>query len=108
MAALAATPVAIVRGAQDQPLQTARIVEPGGEGNAATVAAKLASAVPAAAERVTAFEDAVVAGDVWFSAVTGWERLESISPPDGAALVLVPDGLVPATAEAISPPETVA
>ena len=45
---------------------------------------------------------------MWFSAVTGWERLESISPPDGAALVLVPDGLVPATAEAISPPEPVA
>ena len=104
----AAAPVAIVRGTLDQPLEAVRVVSPGGEGTAATVAAKLAAAVPAAAQRVTAFEDAVVAGDVWFSAVTGWERLESISPPDGAALVLVPDGLVPATAEAISPPETVA
>ena len=90
----AAAPVAIVRGTIDQPLEAVRVVSPGGEGNAATVAAKLASAVPAAAQRVTAFEDAVVAGDVWFSAVTGWERLEAISPPDGAALVLVPDGLV--------------
>jgi hypothetical protein len=104
----AAAPVAIVRGTIDQPLEAVRVVSPGGDGSAATVAAKLASAVPAAAERVTAFEDAVVAGDVWFSAVTGWERLESISPPEGAALVLVPDGLVPETAEQISAPEAVA
>ena len=81
MSLAAAAPVAIVRGTLDQPLEAVRVVSPGGEGNAATVAAKLASAVPSAAQRVTAFEDAVVAGDVWFSAVTGWERLESISPP---------------------------
>ena len=55
----------------DQPLEAVRVVSPGGEGSAATVAAKLAAAVPAAAQRVTAFEDAVVAGDVWFSAVIG-------------------------------------
>lgn len=104
----AAAPVAIVRGTLDQPLEAVRVVSPGGEGGAATVAAKLAAAVPTAAQRVTAFEDAVVAGDVWFAAVVGWERLESMNAPEGAALVLVPDGLVPATAAAISPPEAVA
>jgi hypothetical protein len=57
---------------------------------------------------VTAFEESVVSGDVWFSAVLGWEQLEAISPPAGAAFVLVPDGLVPATPEEISPPEIVA
>jgi hypothetical protein len=97
-----------VLGTIDQPLEAVRVVSPGGEGNAATVAAKLASAVPASAERVTAFEDLVVGGDVWFSAVVGWERLESMDPPEGAAFVLVPDGLVPATPEEISPPEIVA
>jgi hypothetical protein len=104
----AAAPVAIVLGTIDQPLEAVRVVSPGGEGSAATVAAKLAAAVPSAAQRVTAFEDAVVAGDVWFSAVVGWERLESMNAPEGAAFVLVPDGLVPATVEAISPPEAVA
>jgi Kef-type K+ transport system membrane component KefB len=104
----AAAPVAIVRGTLDEPLEAVRVVTPGGEGGAATIAAKLAEAIPAAAERVTAGEDDVVAGDVWFFAVVGWERLESMDPPPGAALVLVPDGLVPATAEGISPPEAVA
>ena len=91
----AAAPVAIVRGTLDQPLEAVRVVSPGGEGNAATVAAKLASAVPAAAQRVTAFEEAVVAGDVWFSAVTGWERLESISPPTAPRSCSCPTGSCP-------------
>ncbi len=93
----AAAPVAIVRGTLDQSLEAVRVVAAGGTGDAADVAARLAAALPAGAERAAGTEDDLRAGDVWFAAVEGWEPLEAMRPPDGAALVLVPDALVPAT-----------
>jgi Kef-type K+ transport system membrane component KefB len=103
----AAAPVAIVRGTLDQPLDAVRVVAADGAGGAADVAAGLAAALPSGADRVTATDDELVAGDVWFGAVEGWERLEAMRPPDGAALVLVPDALVPATPEGVAPAEPV-
>lgn len=105
---VAAAPVAIVRGAIDEPLDTVRVVTPAGGGSGAGVAARIAASVPAAAPRVAGAAADLAAGDVWFAAVDGWDGLESAAPPEGAALVLVPDCLVPATAEAITPPEAVA
>jgi Kef-type K+ transport system membrane component KefB len=98
----AQAPVAIVRGTIDEPLAAVRVVTPAGEGSAADVAAKIAATVPAAAQRVASEEDELTAGDVWFAAVDGWDHLESLDPPEGAALVLVPDGLVPATAPEVA------
>ncbi len=98
----AAAPVAIVRGTLDKPLDAVRVVAAGGAGTAADVAARLAACVPSAAQRVTAGSELIQPGDVWFGAVSGWERLESMRPPDGATLVLIPEGLVPTTPEDVA------
>ena len=90
-------PVAIVRGALDRPLRTLRVVPPPQTDG---VAAGLAAAVPAGARRGAphdgaAIVDSLQQGDVAVAAVTDWEQLEKLHPPDGAALVLVPDELLP-------------
>ena len=91
VASLAAAPVAIVRGAQDRPLQTVRIVEREGEDG---VAARIAAALPGRAERVQrdALPGELEARDVAIAAVEGWDALTGPSPPDDVGLVLVTDG----------------
>ena len=88
MASLAAAPVAVVRGAQDRPLQTVRIVEREGEDG---VAARIAAALPGRAERVSrdALPGELEARDVAIAAIDGWEALAGPAPPDDAGLVLV-------------------
>ena len=91
VASLAATPVAIVRGAQDRPLQTVRIVEREGEDG---IAAHIAAALPGRAERVRrdALPGELEPRDVAIAAVDGWDALTGPAPPDDVGLVLVTDG----------------
>jgi Kef-type K+ transport system membrane component KefB len=96
-------PVAIVRGHRDRPLHAVRIAPPAGAPGAG-VAIDLAAVVPARAERIApAGHLALEPGDVMIAAISGWEQLGELQPPEGAALVIVPDGLLPAArAEAAS------
>ena len=91
VAPLAAAPVAIVRGAQDRPLQTVRVVERDGEDG---VAARIAAAVPARAERARhdVLPSELEARDVAITDVAGWDALTGPAPPDDVGLVLVTDG----------------
>jgi hypothetical protein len=91
----------IVRGTVDRPLSSLRLLTaPTHGGPADGITADLMAAMPAKARRASAdgaeeFIDELGEGDVAIAAVSGWERLASLRPPTGAALVLVPDGLLP-------------
>jgi Na+:H+ antiporter len=90
-------PVAIVRGSLDRPLRTLRVVPPPEHDG---VAAGLAAAVPDRALSDAPHDgqtivDGLREGDVAIAAVDGWDRLENLRPPAGAALVLVPAQLLP-------------
>jgi hypothetical protein len=99
-------PVVIVRGAIDSPLSAVRLLAANDrDGAAGEIAADLLAAMPSKAERVFAasadeFIDALKQGDVAIAAVSGWDRLAGLQPPQGAALVLVPEGLLPDLAPA--------
>ncbi len=107
MALVVPAPVVIVRGAIDQPLSTMRFVGPTPLDDAAgAVAAELLDTLPARAGRATRDGDGALGGlakgDVAISVVRGWDRLTSLQPPDGAAMVLVPDGLLPSAPPAVA------
>jgi hypothetical protein len=96
----AVAPVAIVRGNLDRPLRVTRPVAPApGEDGGDDVAASLAAAWPRSPERESGDAPAIVGAlsedDVAILAVSGWDRLADLQPPDGAAVVLVPAELVP-------------
>jgi Kef-type K+ transport system membrane component KefB len=90
-ASLAAAPVVVVRGAQDRPLQTVRVVEREGEDG---IAARIAATLPGRAERVSrdALPGDLEPRDVAIAAVDGWDALAGPAPPDDVGLVLVTDG----------------
>ena len=78
-------PVAIVQGTLDRPLRTVRVVA-SGDGAAGAIASQLAAAAPTAV--------ANAAGEVAIVAVSeGPGRAQQ--PPEGGALVLVHDALLP-------------
>ena len=101
-------PVVILRGAIDQSLHTMRFIAPPPPDDAAgAVAAELFATVPPRARRSNQDANGALGelehGDVAIAVVNGWDRLRSLHPPDGAAMVLVPDGLLPS-----APPEIAA
>ena len=98
----------IVRGAIDQSLSAMRFVGPVPPDDAAgAIAAELIAAVPARAEHGRLADAQTLGGletgDVAIAVVNGWDHLTGLHPPDGAAMVLVPDGLLPS-----APPEVAA
>ncbi len=111
MALVVPAPVVVVRGTVDQSLSTIRFVGPAPPDDAAgAVAAELLDTVPARAKRASRADrggdgalGGLEKGDVAIAVVNGWDRLTSLQPPEGAAMVLVPDGLLPS-----APPEVAA
>ena len=85
VAGAAAAPVVIVRGSAD--LRTGVRLQPNGDGPAAVVAAELAELLAADARG----DDAGIV----IAPVTSWELLAGMDPPDGGALLLVPEPSVP-------------
>jgi hypothetical protein len=108
LALVVPAPVIIIRGVIDQALSTVRFVSPTPPDSAAgAVAAQIVAMVPAGAKRLDR-DDAddlreLERGDVAIAVVHGWDRLTRLHPPQGAAMVLVPDGLLPS-----APPEVAA
>jgi Kef-type K+ transport system membrane component KefB len=108
LALVVPAPVVVVRGAIDQSLSTMRFVGPTPPDDpAGAIAAELMATVPARAEHAS-LEDAqtlggLEPGDVAIAVVNGWDPLTGLHPPEGAAMVLVPDGLLPS-----APPEVAA
>ncbi len=101
-------PVVIVRGAIDQSLSAMRFVGPvPPDGAAGAIAAELMAAVPSRAEHRELADERTLGGleqgDAAIAVVNGWGRLTGLHPPDGAAMVLVPDVLLPS-----APPEVAA
>jgi Sodium/hydrogen exchanger family len=108
LALVVPAPVVIVRGAIDQSLSTIRFVGPTPpDDEAGAVAAELLDTVPARARRANREADGALdgleKGDVAIAVVKGWDRLTSLHPPEGAAMMLVPQGLLPS-----APPEAAA
>ncbi len=86
----APAPVALVRGAVDEPLGALRLVVPeAGDG----VAAELAAALPPKVPRTPAGDGSPPEpGQVAIAAVDGWDDdLARLAPAPGAAVVLVPE-----------------
>ena len=91
VAPLAAAPVAIVRGAQDRPLQTVR----GASSATARTASRRGSPPPSRhgpSARATTASGELEARDVAITDVAGWDALTGPAPPDDVGLVLVTDG----------------